>query len=355
MLISRHEMDELTPEQVETWNVLLRDHAPVKSAFLSYDFARAVHDARGGVVILNIRLGDGSAGFLPLQMRIGMLGHAEKIASDMSDYFGIVGDIRTVLDQDQLLSGAGLSALRFDHGVGAMCNFTFANKEVAQGVYVPVPDLQRYAAMLAATDKEFVKRVARSARQFSREIGPLRFDWHTQYAGAGLDWLIATKSAQYRRTNVSNTLAAPWRKLFLRRLLEEPQSSRCRVVLSTLTTDGRWVAASLNLLHGSTMHVWYPVYDTRFRKYSPGNFLFLKMFEQATGYGVDLFDFGKGAAKYKMKYMGELYELWSGVARRSTPFGLLDRLIQSTEWRLTDARKSLQTGQAQRSEPEMGD
>jgi CelD/BcsL family acetyltransferase involved in cellulose biosynthesis len=340
--------DELGGDQIQLWEHFLQTGTHGGSPFMTYEFAKAVQDVRGNAFVLDIETASKARGFLPIQMRTGLsgLGHAEKLGSSMSDYFGIVGNIHEPLDQDELLRSARLSSLRFDHGIDEMCPFSYFDKEVSEGVRVSVPDSSLYLEMLAASDKEFVRSVQRSKRQFERDVGPLRFDWHSDDAAA-LEWLISTKSEQYRRTGVANALSTPWRRQLLYRLLDEPASSRCRAIISTLKCDGRWIAASLNLMRQSTLHVWYPVYDIDFRKYSPGHLLFLRMFEQATEHGVDLVDFGKGPAKYKMKYRGDIYPLYSGVARRKTLSGKLDRVFQSAEWRMTALRNAARRNDAE--------
>jgi CelD/BcsL family acetyltransferase involved in cellulose biosynthesis len=331
-----HSIDALSGEQIELWNRLLASNLAVRSPFLSYDFCRAVHDLRGGVRVLVIRDDLNGTGFLPFQLRKGrgLLQHAEKVGGSLSDYFGIVGSLRGELNADDLLRDAHLSALRFDHAVQEMCQFPFQEAERTAGIRVHVEKPEEYFEALAAGDKFFVRTVSRSERRIGEEIGNLDFQLHTSNPAATLDHLIAAKREQYRRTGVKDGLKEEWRRRFLHRLLDEPKTSGCRPLLSTLHCGGKWVASSLNLLCNDTLHIWYPVYDTEYRRYGPGHLLFFKIIAQGTAQGIRVFDFGEGEARYKEKYRGENYELWKGVIRRGTFGGYSERILQSLSWRI---------------------
>src|SRR5262249_48322871 len=134
MPITVHSIDALSTRQIGKWNELLTS-LPCKSAFLSHSFCMVVNAVRGGVFVLHVRERDGGEGFFPLQIRRGrsLLGHAEKVGGSMSDFFGIVGNLRMQLDSDELLRAAGLSAFRFDHGVPALCPFSFKDAEARCG------------------------------------------------------------------------------------------------------------------------------------------------------------------------------------------------------------------------------
>lgn len=337
-------IDALPVGQIELWSRLLKASPFVRSPFLSPAFCRAVHDVRGGVSVLVIQDGRGGTGFLPFQMRKGrqLLQHAEKVGASLSDYFGIVGDLQSDLNALDILRAAKLSSLRFDHGVPAMCRFPIEEREPTGGIRVQVNNFTEYLEALAAKDKFFVRTVARSERRIGEEIGALRFQLHASDPAAALEHLIAAKRDQYSRTGVNDGLKENWRRQFLHRLLGEPASSNCRPLLSTLHCGDAWIASSLNLLCNDTLHIWYPVYDTSYRRYGPGHLLFFKIFEHAADEGAHIFDFGQGEARYKEKYQGERYELWKGAIRRPNLRGYSEKILQSLSWRiagLTAARR----------------
>src|ERR1700748_227055 len=98
-------IDKLSDAQIERWNALLVAMPQARSAFLSHAFCRAVNKVRGDVFVIHLESAGEGEGFLPVQIRKGrsLLGHAEKVAGGMSDFFGVAGDLRARIDPDELL------------------------------------------------------------------------------------------------------------------------------------------------------------------------------------------------------------------------------------------------------------
>jgi CelD/BcsL family acetyltransferase involved in cellulose biosynthesis len=337
-----HDVDALSSAQLEAWDGLLLA-LPVRSPFLSAAFCQATHAARGGGRVLHISADDGTSGFLPFQLRAGrsLLGHAEKPGGGLSDMFGIVGTIRTVLDDQALLRSAKLSSLRFDHAVDELCPFAFGDRERTSGIRVRVDDYSRFVQDLARADEQFVGMVAAGERRLAKKFGKIRFDWHSADASVELDRIIEVKREQYRRTGVADGLAQDWQRKLLHSLLGPGASALCRPVLSTLYAGDDWVASHLALTCADTFHIWFPAYDARFGRYGPGHMLLFKMLEQGVREGFRWFDFGQGDAMYKSRYQGETYALWKGVVRRRNIIGYSERVLQSLKWRARRAKRSL--------------
>jgi CelD/BcsL family acetyltransferase involved in cellulose biosynthesis len=335
LFVTKSNIDELTSDQIDFWKGHFASPGSSVSPFLTYDFARAVNDVRGGVFVLDIRNEEGGRGLIPVQMRKGLasFGHAENVGSSMSDLFGLVGSIGTKLDAAEMLAKAKLNSLRFDHTSPEIWPFDFADRKNATGVCVRIDNSTEYMKRLGDQAKDFMKALDRNKRLISREIGPIEFNWHANDPEQALEWILKAKRSQYQRSGVPDALSAPWRTQLLEKLLAAPQEARCRLVVSTLTANGELISASANIVHERVLHVWFPAYDLQYAKYSPGHMLFIQLFENATQYGTELIDFGKGPADYKLRYRGDTYEVWSGAIRRPTAFGVMDKLLQSAEWR----------------------
>jgi CelD/BcsL family acetyltransferase involved in cellulose biosynthesis len=330
-----HDIEALSLGQIETWNGLLAG-LPTRSPFLSYAFCRAVHEARGGVRVLAIRGTNGEAGFLPFQIRRGrsLLRHGEQVGGSLSDQFGIIGNVSMSFDSQSLLNAANLSSLRFDRAIRELIPDSFQDAEKVDCVLVEVEDFDRFVATLTTKHKDFVKAVARSVRQLTRDSGPLSFELHAADPSAALETLMSAKRGQYRRTGVKDGLSVSWRARTLFRLLREPETSLCRPLLSTLRCNGSWIASNFGLLCGDTVHICYPVFDPQYRRYGPGHILFFRIFEQGVLEGIRRFDFGPGEASYKLKYDGRVYSRWKGSLRRKSLGGYSERILQACQWRL---------------------
>ena len=59
------------------------------------------------------------------------------------------------------------------------------------------------------------------------------------------------------------------------------------------------VAGHFGLAYGGVLAHWFPAYDPRYSKYSPGLLQLLEMTKDAPGLGIRSIDLGKGEARYK--------------------------------------------------------
>ena len=106
------------------------------------------------------------------------------------------------------------------------------------------------------------------------------------------------KSDQYRRTGRLDRFSQPWIVELLDSLLET-RTSGLTGALSVLYADEAPVAAHFGLQSNSIMAYWFPAYDNRLGKYSPGLLHTLRFVEESAATGVQLIDLGKGAKRYK--------------------------------------------------------
>jgi CelD/BcsL family acetyltransferase involved in cellulose biosynthesis len=61
------------------------------------------------------------------------------------------------------------------------------------------------------------------------------------------------------------------------------------------------VASHIGFREGSLLHYWFPAYDTRYSKYSPGTALFIELVRCASEHGIEAIDMGFGEQPYKRK------------------------------------------------------
>jgi CelD/BcsL family acetyltransferase involved in cellulose biosynthesis len=331
-------IDQLTDAQIERWNELLVSASRLRSAFLSHAFCRAVNDVRGGVFVAHLQEADGGEGFLPFQIRRGraFLGHAEKVGGGMSDFFGLVGDLRARIDSEQLLQRAGISSLRFDHAIAALCPFDFEDEEEGAGARLLVSDFGAFKSDLAVSNKKFLQSVQSRERRIASELGDIVFTWSVDKPAAALEQLIAAKRNQYRRTDVPDSFATAWHRELLQRLLDNP-SRECTAIISTLEAGGQWIGSKYSLICADTLHSWFSVYDPQHRRHGPGHLVWFKTLEHGVARGIRVFDFGEGESDYKAQYGGESYDVWKGVIRQNSLRGRSERILQSLKWRLEKA------------------
>jgi CelD/BcsL family acetyltransferase involved in cellulose biosynthesis len=166
-------------------------------------------------------------------------------------------------------------------------------------------------ARLAESRKVFRSTQAK-LRKLEREVGALRFDFASRDASV-LAQLVEWKSAQYRRTGRRDRFARPWIATLVRDLLAGDIG-----VLSALYAGDHLVAAHFGLRSHGTLSCWFPAYDTRFARYSPGLALHLEMARAAAAEGLQRLDLGKGDEPYKLSLRtgsADVAEVW--LERRS--------------------------------------
>ena len=327
-----YNIDQLPAKHVEGWDDALRCRTPIRTPFLSYLFCKLVAGVKGGVSVLVIDDGADDASYLPFQMKRHLLGHAEKVGGEISDYFGFVGQAPADRDHAELLKTAGLAALRFDHAPDALFPFHGVDVEHTAGIKVCIENYESFTKHLELRNKEFIRLVERRKRRLIKDLGQLTFTW-SDTDPAHLAFVIDRKREQYARTAVPDALSDEWKRKLLHALAGNG-SDLCRMAVSSLHAGGTWLASNICLLCADTAHVWFSVYDQAYGQYGPGHLLFLNVLQHGAAEGYRCFDFGQGVSPYKAQYRGEEYALRKGVLRANSVLGSAEKLIQSIQWRL---------------------
>lgn len=332
---------ELGEDDIQLWSKLQRDASLTHSPFLSYGFAKSVQDTRDGVFAVSLEDQGKKVGYFPFQYmkHRALLGVAEKVGGHMSDFFDVVGSAANAFAGSDLLRAAGLAAFRFDHLPAEFSRFSTGETVSSRGMRVTLQDFATYAATLAKTQAKFLSAIHRGERQMTADIGDVNFSWQAENKPAELERLINIKREQYARTGVKDALAPPWTRALFHRLLEG-ETRDVRAVLSTLYAGSTWISTCFCIGYDETLHIWFPVYNAEFKRYSPGNVLFLKLFEHGAKAGYRKFDFGEGIAEYKRRFLSDEYEVLQGANRSPSLLGIIDRVAQSAEWRLNTLRRS---------------
>ena len=108
-----------------------------------------------------------------------------------------------------------------------------------------------------------------------------------------LDQLVEWKSHQYRRTGRRDVFAEPGMRRLVHDLLDR-QDKEFTAPLAVLRAGDDVVAAHLGLRSPEILAWWFPVYVTRFSRYSPGLIFCLELLREMPAEGLRLLDLGKG-------------------------------------------------------------
>ena len=287
---------ELGPTEITAWHDMQRMTPALANPFLSPEFTIAVGRVRPTSRVAVLAEGRDITGFLPFELR--RFGVGVPIATGLTDCQGLVHAPGADWDARALLSACRISTWHFDHLVSGQKPFQRYQSALAPS---PVIDLSggfdAYYASLKASTPSFCPQLRRKGRKLEREVGEIRFVADSRDV-RDLRTLMAWKSDQYRRTGRLDRFSSPWIVELLDSLLET-RTSGLTGALSVLYADEAPVAAHFGLQSNSIMAYWFPAYDNRLGKYSPGLLHTLRFVEESAATGVQLIDLGKGAKRYK--------------------------------------------------------
>jgi CelD/BcsL family acetyltransferase involved in cellulose biosynthesis len=309
---------ELGPTEIAAWRDMQERTSALANPFLSPDFTIAVGQVRPNARVAVLTEGQAITGFFPFERH--RLGVAVSIAAGLTDCQGLVHAPGADWDARALLRGCGVSAWEFDHLVSGQKPFERYQTAFAASPFVDLSDgFAAYHATLRARSPAFCNQMGRKARKLAREVGELRMVTDSREVGV-LRTLMAWKSDQYRRTGRLDRFSQPW-VVELIDLLSATHTESLTGILSVLYAGDAPVAAHFGIRSSSILAYWFPAYDARLGRYSPGLVHTLRLIEDAAGAGVKTIDLGKGAKRYKETLKSGDTFVAGGIVTRPTPSG----------------------------------
>jgi CelD/BcsL family acetyltransferase involved in cellulose biosynthesis len=307
--------DELGKAELETWREFQRTQPDLGSPFLSPEFAVAVARIRPGTRVGVLEDGDDVVGFFAFERR--RLGYGLPVAPGLNECQGVVHAPGLEWDARELIRGCGLVLWEYDNLMDGQRPFeSFARFRQPS----PVMDLGGgFDAYLAGRRRSSsrIRDLPRRRRRLEREVGPVRFVFDAQDPQA-LETLMRWKSAQYRRTGRADRVAWPW-VVELLQLMLESRADGCAGRLSLLYAGEELVAGHFGLSSERVIPTWFPAYDPRFARHSPGLLLHVGMAEAAAAAGITTIDMGRGAKDYKEEHKSRDIVVAEGRVTRPSP------------------------------------
>lgn len=320
----------LTQKQLRAWSELLGGQPGLDSPFFDPGYVRMLGDIRPQVEVGLITDGDELQGVFPFERHRSRIGRP--LGIKLADFQGLVAAPDLTLSTSELLEGCGLSVWHFDHLLLQPAVWAPWHGETADSPYL---DLSAgYAAYVEERKRAGTNQMTqtdRKRRKLEREVGPVRFAWHTDSRDV-FETLLRWKSAQRRQTGTFDVLQFPWVVELLNRLRVAAAGS-FQGVLSALYADERLIAAHLGMRSSGVLHHWFPAYDHEFYRYSPGLILLLELAREAADRGVRRIDLGKGNDQYKDSFRSAGMNVAAGaVDRRPIQHSLRRAWFQARRW-----------------------
>ncbi|SDJ59032.1 Acetyltransferase involved in cellulose biosynthesis, CelD/BcsL family [Nonomuraea maritima] len=305
---------ELGQAEVSRWRSLQEADPAFDNPFLSPEFTLTVGELRDDVRVAVIHDGPDIVGFFPFERH--PLGIGKPVAAGLTDAQGLVYDRHVRIDPLRLIKACGLSVYEFDHLVAAQPLLNAHHDRHPSPIIDLSDGFDHYTETLRANSGKTYKSTLAKQRKLQREVGTVRHDYAITDV-APLRTLLGWKTDQYRRTGRTDRFAHQWIVELVERLLAT-RSDSFAGVLDMVYAGDEPVAGHFGLRTRTTLVGWFPAYDTRFAKYSPGLVQHLAMAEQAAKSGIQLIDLGRGEKEYKDKLKtGELQVAEGRVARRA--------------------------------------
>jgi CelD/BcsL family acetyltransferase involved in cellulose biosynthesis len=372
----------MSPDQVAAWGRLQSANPTLDSPFFRPEFTQAVADVRDDVDVAVLEEADRPVGFFPFhrgRFQVGL-----PVGYPLSDFQGVIAGYDLAWDPKHLLRGCRLKGWRFNHLLACQAPFGPYHCVPADSPYMDLSrGFEAYVQEREAAGCDQFRSVRRKARKAEREIGPVRFEMHTDDHRV-FHALLAWKTSQYRRQRATNYLAPAWSVALLENLrssrpsdpsgawLGSPKSGRSGLgwpgssvseppensrsggslrstpatrppsleplwrgqetghrafsgVLSALYVGNRLAAAHLGMRSFGVLHFWFPAYDPELGRYSPGLVLLVEMARAAAALGIRRIDLGRGNERYKRSLMSGAIPLAEGAVDLRPAAALLQR------------------------------
>jgi CelD/BcsL family acetyltransferase involved in cellulose biosynthesis len=310
-------VDILPPDQLDAslaarWRALLAANPALTSPYFQPEYTRIAGAVVPGAALAVLHRAGEVVGVFPHQRR----GRAVlPLGAPLNDYHGVIA---AAGEGPELPVLAGL--LRTPRlSVGGWIGPAGAG-EARTTVQAAIPDgFDRWYADRRAAFGKYFKDKERARRSLETELGPIRVEIGVRDAGR-LDELIALKREQYRRTGRHDVFACGWTRDLLHALMSAPrqpgEDPRFGVSLGLLWAGDRLAALEASLLGGGEFHFWFPAYDPRWARCSPGILLSMDTMRLASAEGWRVFDYG---------YEGEGYKKYFCDQRRSVTEAVIAR------------------------------
>lgn len=290
----------------EAWAAFRAANPALDHPYFDLRYTLAAACAPGAAVAVVRRAGSARA-FFPFQRRGRLI---QPLGAPLTDYHGVIAPAGETVDLAALVRAVGGAGLRVNGwlGGGAGSDWTGRARMVCDLTGGP-PALE---ARFDARDHKFCKNLRRAHRAFERDHGPARFVWNDRDP-AVLDWVIARKREQYRRTRRHDVFACGWTADLLRRLFEAATPEFGLRLVSLRTAAGDLVAGEISMVGDGLLHLWFPAYADAYRRYGPGTLLTRLELDAAAAAGLRAADFGCGEESYKSTFAEPCGEVLEGA------------------------------------------
>ena len=309
---------DLEVSTVDRWRAIQAGNADLASACFSPEFTQVAAAVRKDARVAILEDAGRTVGYFP-HHRLPM-GICKPIGAGLSDFNGLIVESGVQCETSMLMKACGCRRYEFQHQLAGQEAFVECATFRGEASYMDLSKgFNAYAEDRRAHGTMQLKKVEGLARKLAREVGSLRFvaDVRDEVV---MNRLYELKSRQYRETGLTDIFAIPWMREFVARMFAS-RTGGCMGMLSALWADDELLAMHFGIRSETVLTYWFPVYDPRFARYSPGLILLLRLAEWCATQGITRIDLGKGDAFYKKRLASGGIALIEGVYDRTLLVG----------------------------------
>ncbi len=326
--------NDLTEAQLDAWSSIQQNNSLLFSPFLRPEFTMAVAAVRQDVEVAVQEENGRSTGFFPFQRSRWNVG--SPVGVGMNEFQAVIVPEGHAASPEQWVRKARLLCWKFDHILVDQGGFEPHLTTVGDSPYMDLSNgFEAYARARKAAGSSVVAKTRRQTRKLERDMGPLRFELHSNDE-AVMDCLLKWKTEHHKLTGVLDVFQFDWIVQLLRRV-RDTQTDGFRGCLSVLYAADTPIAVNLGMRTPLAANLWYPTYDRQYSNYSPGMVLFLMLAEALADEGVRRLDFGPGPQLYKKRLMTGSLPVAIGAIDR---VGLAGKLRNTWQWTRKRVRNS---------------
>lgn len=284
-------VDALGEADWAEWRAMLSADPALNSPYFRPEFTQVAARISPEAAVAVFRRDGRVVGFFPHQKRGGAM---QPLAAPMNDYHGIIARPGEAPSLEEAASLLGASRLNVTAWVGET---GLGGPRRTVQVQLGEDGYDGWYAERRASQGKFFKDKERARRSMQAELGELRVERGLRDP-AMLDWLIALKRDQYRRTNRHDIFACGWTVRLLHALMAT-EVEDFGASMAALWAGEKLVAVEYSLLAGDQCHFWFPGYEPSLARCSPGILLSMDTMRLASAQGYRTFDFGFEGEHYK--------------------------------------------------------
>ncbi|WP_287105572.1 GNAT family N-acetyltransferase [Brevundimonas sp.] len=285
----------MDPAAVDLWRRWTLTNPALASPYFWWEFTEIAARVCPGAAVAVFRRGERIVGFFPHQRRGGAV---QPLGAPMNDYHGVIAAEDEMLSLEAVAGVLNPRRLNVPSWVGPA--------QAGQGrgtvqVAMSEPGYEAWYAERRSTYGKYFKDKERARRSLEAELGPIRVE-----AGLRdpflLDRLIALKAAQYRRSGLHDIFACGWTRDLLHALMLARHED-FGASMAGMHAGDSLVALEFSLHAGRHYHFWFPAYEPRLARCSPGILLSMDTMRLAAADGFRVFDFGFEGEGYKKYFV----------------------------------------------------